>query len=54
MRALVFGIGLAAAGAVAVGALGIQASKAAEKEYKPKVTVKTLIQESLAGVKGKK
>ncbi len=53
MRALVFGIGLAVAGAVAVGGLGIRAGKAAEKEYKPKVTVKTLIQESMAGVKGK-
>lgn len=54
MRASVFAIGLAVVGAVAVGTLGIRAGKAAEKEYKPKVTVKTLVQESLAGVKGKK
>ena len=54
MRTLMFGIGLAAAGAVAVGALGIRAGNAAEEEYKPKVTVKTLVQESLANVKGKK
>ncbi len=53
MRASVFAIGLAVVGAVAVGTLGIRAGKAAEKEYKPKVTVKTLIQESMAGVKGK-
>lgn len=54
MRALVFAIGLAVVGAVAVGTLGIRAGKAAEKEYRPKVTVKTLVQESLAGVKGKR
>lgn len=53
MRAMVFGVSLAVAGAVAVGTLGIQAGKAAE-EYKPKVTATALLEEPLAGVKGKK
>jgi quercetin dioxygenase-like cupin family protein len=45
---------LASLTALAVGATGFQAAKAAEQEYKPKANVTTLLQTALAGVEGKK
>jgi quercetin dioxygenase-like cupin family protein len=46
--------GLALLTAMAVGATGFQAAKAAEQEYKPKAKVTSLLQTPLAGVEGKK
>ena len=46
-------LGVALAAAVSVAGLSIQATPAAEHEYKPKVEVKSLLQGPLAGVGGK-
>ncbi len=47
------GLGVALAAAVSVAGLTIQATRAAEHEYKPKVEVKSLLQGPLTGVDGK-
>lgn len=45
--------GFVLAGAIVIGALGVQGLRAQEKEYKPKAKVTPLVHKDLPGVEGK-